>query len=52
MAVMAATTVRWPLLPFVVAAIASTTVFVVGWHILRHAWISLRNRILNQHVLL
>jgi Cu+-exporting ATPase len=52
MGVMVATTVMWPLLPFVVAAIAFVTVFVVGWHILKQAWTSLRNRILNQHVLL
>ncbi|MGH3665468.1 MAG: heavy metal translocating P-type ATPase, partial [Egibacteraceae bacterium] len=52
MGVMVATTVLWPLLPFVVAAIAFTTVSVVGWHIVVQAWISLRNGILNQHVLL
>ncbi len=52
MGVMVATTVMWPLLPFVVAAIAFVTVFVVGWHILQQAWTSLRNGILNQHVLL
>lgn len=52
MAVMAVTTVAAPLLAFVIATVAFETVFVAGWHILVLAYTSLRNRILNQHVLL
>jgi Cu+-exporting ATPase len=52
MGVMVAGDVMWPMLPFVVASVASVTVFVVGWHIVHQAWVSVRNRILNQHVLL
>ena len=52
MVVMATTTVMIPLLPWVLATVAFEMVFVVGGHILVLAVTSLRNRILNQHVLL
>ncbi|MFQ5968074.1 MAG: heavy metal translocating P-type ATPase [Acidimicrobiia bacterium] len=52
MVAMAAGLVRFQLLPLVLLTMALETVFIAGWHIVSMAWTSLRNRILNQHVLL
>jgi heavy metal translocating P-type ATPase len=52
MVLMAVFRVRFRLLPFVLLTMALETVFIAGWHIVVMAWTSLRNRILNQHVLL
>lgn len=42
----------FPYTDWIVPTLAFTTVFVVGWPILKMAWGSLRRGILNQHVLL
>ncbi len=42
----------WPVLSWIMPALALLTVFGPGWHILTMAWASLRRGILNQHVLL
>ena len=42
----------WPVLSWLMPALALLTVFGPGWHILTMAWASLRRGILNQHVLL
>ncbi|MGQ0670638.1 MAG: heavy metal translocating P-type ATPase [Actinomycetota bacterium] len=44
--------VRFPLMPWVVMALALVTMFGPGWYIKRQAFPSLRRGILNQHVLL
>ena len=43
---------RQPWFKWVMMALALTTSFATGWHILKMAYHSLRRRILNQHVLL
>ena len=42
----------FPHIEWITFALASATVFIVGWPILKMAWGSLRRGILNQHVLL
>jgi heavy metal translocating P-type ATPase len=44
--------VSFPLMPWVLLALALETMFVVGWFIKKMAFGSLRRRILNQHTLL
>jgi len=44
--------VEIPLMPWILLALALTTMFATGWFIKKMAWASLRRGIFNQHVLL
>jgi heavy metal translocating P-type ATPase len=44
--------VEIPLMPWLLLALALSTMFVTGWFIKKMAWASLRRGIFNQHVLL